>query len=188
MAAQSKPENARARKRITYERVRQLFAYDPSTGILKWRVDRFCANGKGRKIVKAGDEAGSIVKSGTGKCVYRQVRADYILYQVHSIIWLYMTGEFPALVDHHDMDGLNNRFVNLRLADKSKNGANRDAPSNNTSGFKGVYWDKSHSRWAVEIWHEDKKYRLGRFRDLTVAAAVYAAKARELFGEFARTE
>ena len=45
-------------------------------------------------------------------------------------------------VDHINRDSLDNQDFNLRLATCSQNQANREVNKNNTSGFKGVSWDK----------------------------------------------
>jgi hypothetical protein len=92
-----------------------------------------------------------------------------------------------ALTDHRDADGLNNRRDNLRECTTSQNHANRRKNFSVTSSrFKGVYFDKSRSKWAAEVkWHR-KRYRLGRFDTEEAAALAYQAKATELFGEFAR--
>ncbi len=39
-------------------------------------------------------------------------------------------------------------------------------PSNNTSGVKGVYFDKSRGLWAAELKIRGKKHFLGRFLEL----------------------
>lgn len=53
-----------------------------------------------------------------------------------------------------------------------KNRLKSDKPqSNNTSGIKGVWFDKSRGLWAAEIKIRGKRYRLGRFAKLEDAAA-----------------
>lgn len=90
-------------------------------------------------------------------------------------------------VDHIDGNRLNNQRSNLRLATKSQNGANRGAPSNNKSGFKGVHFDKFNNKWRAEIWCNNKRKRIGRFERIEDAARAYNETAKELFGEFAYT-
>jgi hypothetical protein len=50
---------------------------------------------------------------------------------------------------------------------------------------KGVHFEEWSGRWRAEIQHKRKRFKLGRFDTREEAAAAYAAKARELFGEFA---
>ena len=90
-----------------------------------------------------------------------------------------------GLFDHKDRNRLNNQKGNLRLADKSKNAMNVSLRSTNTSGFKGVHFDKITKRWRVEIRHTNRRIRLGRFSDIREAALAYNKTAQELFGEFA---
>ena len=54
---------------------------------------------------------------------------------MHRVI---LNAQEDELVDHKDDNGLRNTRENLRITDRSGNGANRNAPSSNTSGYKGV--------------------------------------------------
>ena len=89
------------------------------------------------------------------------------------------------LVDHRDRDKLNNQKSNLRLATKSTNGMNRPKPINNTSGYKGVKWNKERSLWDVNIQANSKNKFVGRFDTVEEAAKVYDFYARKFHGEFA---
>jgi hypothetical protein len=88
-------------------------------------------------------------------------------------------------VDHRNTNTLDNRRSNLRFATKSQNAANRPKPISNTSGYKGVSWDKRCKKWYTAIQYEGNGYFLGRFDDKLNAAMAYNEKAKELFGEFA---
>lgn len=90
------------------------------------------------------------------------------------------------LVDHLNMDVLDNRKVNLRLATRSTNAMNRNKQSNNTSGFKGVSWDKSRNKWESYINYNRKKIHLGRFDNKKEAANSYNNAAKLYHKEFAR--
>lgn len=89
-------------------------------------------------------------------------------------------------VDHRDGDGFNNQRDNLRVATRSQQLANARTRSDNTSGFRGVHFDKRRGLFAAEIKVGPKRYRLGRFRDPIEAACAYNAAALKHFGEFAR--
>jgi hypothetical protein len=54
-------------------------------------------------------------------------------------------------VDHINGNGLDNRRENLRPASDAQNRQNQCLRSNNTSGYRGVYWDKSRQKWAVQV-------------------------------------
>lgn len=88
-------------------------------------------------------------------------------------------------VDHKDLNPLNNQRENLRLATRGQNGSNRRMPSNNTSGYKGVGFDKRRNKWHANIVSKHKNKFLGYFSDPVEAALVYDKAARELHGEFA---
>jgi len=73
------------------------------------------------------------------------------------------------ITDHINRDKLDNRRKNLRNANKSINSINRANPVNNTSGYKGVYWDKFNKKWRAEIKVNYKKISLGRYKNIVDA-------------------
>lgn len=88
------------------------------------------------------------------------------------------------LVDHRDNDGMNNRRSNLRLANKSLNGANSSLSVRNKSGYKGVSLVRT-SRWCAKITHLGRVRSLGYYDSPEEAFAAYSAAARDAHGEFA---
>ncbi len=90
-------------------------------------------------------------------------------------------------VDHRDRDGLNNQRTNMRLATNSQNAANRPAMKGHTLP-KGVSFDQKENRYRAGIECNGQRYRSKRMTNAEDAAAWYGAKARAMFGEFARTE
>lgn len=92
-----------------------------------------------------------------------------------------------VFVDHRDGNSLNNTRRNIRLCNKSQNGGNAKLPKHNTSGFKGVHVNNRPDKpWKAVICYQGKRIYMGMFSDPADAARVYDAKAKELFGEFAR--
>lgn len=90
-------------------------------------------------------------------------------------------------IDHIDGNGLNNRRSNLRAATASQNQANKAKQKTPTSSrFKGVAKTKA-GRWRAEVTCQKVVYRLGTFQTEHEAASAYDAKAKELFGEYAKT-
>jgi hypothetical protein len=87
--------------------------------------------------------------------------------------------------DHKNRNRLDNRRDNLRVATHGQNAANQSIRKDNTSGFKGVSWNKSVGRWKAQIRDSGKKLYLGCFSDAIDAAKAYDAKALAIFGEFA---
>jgi AP2 domain/HNH endonuclease len=88
-------------------------------------------------------------------------------------------------VDHHNHNGLDNRRSNLRLCSRTQNNGNARLQRHNTSGFKGVSFNKPRNRWQAYINFEGKKISLGYFDSPRHAALKYNAAASEYFGEFA---
>lgn len=102
---------------------------------------------------------------------------------LHRLIMAAKPGQY---VDHKDGNGLNCQRSNLRLCDQYQNGANSRLSRNNTSGYKGVSWEKVYRRWAAYIYSHRKKIVIGYFDNAIDAARAYNDKAVELFGEFAK--
>ena len=94
-------------------------------------------------------------------------------------------GDGTTQIDHIDRKPLNNQRSNLRPATAVQNGHNCGAPSNNTTGVKGVYFDKNAGKYKAQIGFEDKRYHLGLFDTLPEATVVVRKKREELVGEFA---
>lgn len=88
-------------------------------------------------------------------------------------------------VDHINHNTLDNRKSNLRLCKNSGNMSNRNAPSNNTSGYKGVSKCKATGKWKASIGKDNKRYYLGVFDTKEQAAREYNIHAIKLHGEFA---
>jgi len=91
-------------------------------------------------------------------------------------------------VDHKNGNGLDNTKINLRVCSHGENMRNRKINRNNTSGYKGVWRNKSFlKKYTSEICINGRKMHLGVFESLEEAAMAYDAAAIKYFGEFART-
>jgi hypothetical protein len=131
--------------------------------------------------------AGKIAATPAGKG-YLRISISGRDYKSHRLAWLIMTGSWPAKqIDHANLDKSDNRFVNLREATQSQNEANKRAYMNNTSGAKGVSWDKRRGKWVANIRRDGRQVHLGYFDTIEPAASAYERAAREINGEFART-
>lgn len=127
-------------------------------------------HGKDKDYVRA------TVTDGAGKKAY---------VYLHDFLMNPPSGMTP---DHANGDGLDNRRQNLRLATASQQAANRGKRRTPASSrFKGVSWSKRDRRWQAHVACRGIRRNLGTFRDEREAAMAYDAAARELFGEFART-
>lgn len=89
-------------------------------------------------------------------------------------------------VDHINGNKLDNRIKNLRIVKPAQNHFNRAKQSNNKTGFKGVCWDKSRSKYIASIQANGKQKNLGRFDSPIDAAKAYNKAAVELHGEYVR--
>jgi len=105
---------------------------------------------------------------------------------LHVIIAERMGLDVSGDIDHEDRNPLNNQRDNLRSATRSQNKANGKIPKNNTSGYKGVSWDKATQKWYAKITVNKKQINLGRFINKEDAARAYDRAAIKYFGEFAR--
>jgi hypothetical protein len=92
------------------------------------------------------------------------------------------------LVDHKDGNGLNNRRDNLRQATRTQNAQNSKMRRSNSSGFKGVCWDKVSESWKAYITIDGKRMHLGLFTRKVDAAKAYADASILGHGEFSRLE
>lgn len=189
MADATKAQNLRARKLITQERLKELLHYDSETGLFRWIIDVWGGSGLSGKppriiVIPRGEIAGCRQEC-RGSYIF--IRLDGVLYPAHRLAWFYMTGEWPARVDHRDTIGTNNEWKNLRLATRSQNAANSKMPIDNTSGFKGVHFSQASQKWCAMIRVDGKTKYLGIFEEKADAALAYAEGAAKYFGEFART-
>jgi len=90
------------------------------------------------------------------------------------------------LVDHRDGDGLNCKRSNLRETNHAGNSQNASRRADNTSGYRGVTFNKLSGKWQASIQREKVKKHLGLFPTAELAHEAYATAARELHGEFAK--
>lgn len=62
------------------------------------------------------------------------------------------------VIDHINQNRLDNRKENLRYLPHRSNLINSGAPVNNTSGIRGVRWDKSRNKWIAYIGMGERHY------------------------------
>lgn len=160
--------------RLTQEYLKQVFDYDPVSGILSYAKNM-------RPRGKIGQEAGWVNARG-----YRRVNLHGKEYAAHVLIWFWMTGSFPPQdIDHIDGNRSNNIWLNLRLASRSQNLRNQGKKTNNTSGFKGVTSrGNSHS---VRFRVDGQVIHIGSYSTAEEAAAVYDREVVKHQGCFAKT-
>lgn len=153
--------------RMSPDKIKLLFEYDPETGIIK----RSCDYGRGVK--------GQIIECG-------RVMIDSKLYVIADIIWVLHHGDWPPKgywVDHKNRIRADTRIVNLRLATPTQNQQNKGGSG---TYAKGVTWrNRIQKPWQAKIRVNGERLHLGSFATEEEAAEAYRMAALEHHGEFA---
>lgn len=158
---------------ISLATARELFAYDPATGIIRWRK-----RGSGHWDTS--------VPAGNADNRYVWIKHQGKLRAGHKIAWLLTYGEWPDhQIDHIDGNTTNNRISNLRRTTIAENCQNRRLRRDNVAGAKGVQ-ERPNGKWRARIWLDGRSINLGHFDTKDAAHAAYREAATKHFGEFAR--
>lgn len=168
--------------------VKNLLRYDSDTGHFYWLerplsmfsdVKMRLRNCNAWNTKFAGVRAGYV--SGGG---YRYIMHMGKLHKEHRLAWLYVYGNFPVgSVDHIDGNRMNNRISNLRLANNSQNSIN-SVVVRGASGCRGIHWVAHAGKWRARIKINGRQVHIGYYSTKEAAAAAYADKVEEVFGEF----
>jgi len=98
-----------------------------------------------------------------------------------------MTGEDPpSEIDHRNRVRTDNRWTNLRAADRTTNMANITVRADNKLRLKGAYRDHT-GRYRAQIKIGERRIHLGRFDTPEAAHEAYCKAALEHFGDFSAT-
>ena len=151
---------------ITQDRLKEVLDYNQETGIFQWKVSSGNAS------------AGSVAGSSDGKEGYILIGIDGRLYRAHRLAILYTDGYMPEnTVDHRDRIPWHNWRDNLREASYQCQMRNCGMLKNNTSGVKGVCWNRMAGKWKARITVSGMEKNLGYYVSLLEAAyARYAAE------------
>lgn len=156
---------------LTLDTLKKKLIYDPETGY-------FTRLSTGKIITRVVSK----------KKPYIQVFLDGKEYLGHRLAWFYMTGSWPQdEIDHEDLDKSNNRWSNLRPATRIQNASNIQRTKRNSSGYKGVHFNKRAKKFTAQIGFKNKLHYLGYFDSAEEAAQVYNDAAIRLHKEFAIT-
>jgi hypothetical protein len=98
---------------------------------------------------------------------------------------LIMNNSLYKNIDHINQNKFDNRKINLRECNYKENGYNRNKTIENTSGFKGVTFNKKAKKWVSQIMVNYKHIHLGYFTNSKDAAIAYNEGAIKYHGEFA---
>lgn len=149
------------REFFTLDRLREMFTYDPETGVV-------CRMRTGQPLSKTNDHGYYIV----------YYRGNRLL--AHRIAFCLMTGDWPKqMVDHINGNKKDNRWANLRDVSNTVNQQNIRGPrKDNKTGFLGV--QRRGKRFVAFIRHGGKPVYLGCFERAEEAANHYLQAKRRL--------
>jgi hypothetical protein len=155
------------------ELLRSILSYDENTGVLTWKSKL------SRKTV-IDSEAGTVNLNG-----YRQIQIQGQIYMAHRVAYKIKTG-IDCLLDHRDLNRLNNAFLNLRPCSESQNNMNRSIQSNNTTGFKGVSFHKGRNQYLAYAKIDGVMFFGGWHSNAKSAAASAENLRKKIHGDFNR--
>lgn len=156
---------------LTQERLKAILHYDPESGAWTWlRVNK-------HNVEHNGKSAGNVRPDG-----YRKIRIGGTAYYTGRLAFLYMLGTWPIEVDHIDRDPSNDKWANLRNATSSDNKCNtRLIRSTNTSGYRGVSWNRDMKKWVAYI----DTIQLGAYNTIEEAINIRDEYVAKFHGDFA---
>lgn len=157
------------------DEVKSLLSYDGSTGHLTWmpRVGNVSFNARhaGRRAFTSKESDG-----------YLQGRIHGIHMKAHRVAWCIHYGYWPdGQIDHINGDRSDNRIENLRVVDNVTNCRNKGMDSRNTSGYTGVSFCKSNSKWMAGYTKDYIRHHVGYF-NCSTSAAIAVMIARKIEG------
>lgn len=175
-----------------------------NTGRTPWNKGKKVPQTSGDKHWAYGKKRPEI--TGTNHCFYGKRRPEVTgennklwkgdkagLIAIHAWVkkWIYDPGECQhcGIKNRLDWANISGKYLRdksdwLRLCRKCHSRMDKVylryyLPKNNTSGYRGVYFDKSRNRWVARI--SDKF--IGRYDNKTDAAMAYDREAKKLWGE-----
>lgn len=162
-----------AKEKYSPTMLRQLFHYDPESGVVSWKA----AQCRGR--IKAGTAAGCVKDAG-----YIRIQFKGESFLAHRVAWAVHFGEWPdGFIDHINRDRGDNRISNLRVATHAENARNRPAASHNKTGLKGV--QEHRGKFRARIVCDGERVSVGTFETAEEAHSAYASAAKAMHKEFA---
>jgi hypothetical protein len=122
---------------------------------------------------------------------YKSVLGYVVCQYKGKLYWMHrLVNNTPEgmITDHINGNKLDNRKCNLRNATCSLNALNSKGNSRNTSGVRGVSWDRLNRNWRAQIWSNYKRIHLGSFKTKEEAENVYKAARKLLMEELCHTK
>ncbi len=137
-------------------------------------------NDKLGRILKGSNDGYGYLKVDLRK---NKIRHSKLIHRLIAEAFL-LNPENKKCVDHVDNNKHNNKLINLRFATAKENGQNRLINNNNTSGTKGVGWNKKSMKWIARITINGKLINLGSFLNKEDAINIRIQRAKDEFGEY----
>ena len=151
---------------ITQARLRELFLYDPETGIFTRKVTT-SHNAKAGMQVGAAHNCGYLMVT----IAYGGVKKRYLL---HRLAWLYVYGRMPeGDIDHINHNRADNRISNLRDVSRKDNLRNSAHVRSKSSNLLGAGRRKSDGKWVAKIRVDGKRLWLGAYDTPEEASRAY---------------
>lgn len=150
-------------------------AYDKNSGNLTW------VKAPTSRSDFVGMRAGSKHKDGYRYIMFRRYR-----FLEHRVIWHFLGFDESPQIDHINGVRNDNRLCNLRPASNAQNSMNKPKQSNNTSGYKGVTFNKTANKFHAKICANGKRHSLGYYKTAPEAYQAYIQAQGELHGQFAK--
>jgi len=141
---------------MTHKELLELVNYDPAIGIFTSKPGNKYSN------QPVGARLGTLHKTKG----YRYITILGQLFREHRLAFFYMTGSWPKYqIDHINNNKSDNRWENLRDVPAIINCRNRPMFKNNTSGHRGVVWNKQCNKWQVICRSKGVQHYFGLFEE-----------------------
>lgn len=155
---------------LTQEELKRLFIYDKKTGYFTRRVTQHAQ-------APAGSLFGWLHHKGY---LVGKVHGQY--FALHRLAFLYVVGEMPVEVDHRNGVKNDNRWKNLRPANREFNTQNsvRAMRTNKSTGLLGAYPSPGTGRFKAVLRISKMNIYMGTFNSAERAHAEYLWAKRAL--------
>lgn len=113
--------------------------------------------------------------------IYNRETKETIYIQLHRLL---LQPEKNQEIDHINHITYDNRRCNLRIVSTPQNQMNSKISARNTSGVKGVNFEKGVNKWRCRISVNKKRINLGLFADFDKAVEARQKAEEKYYGEY----